>query len=864
MKVKEIIKFTEWIPNPQKLGETPRFSILMPTYRRFASGHLTRAIQSVLDQTYENFELIIVDDGSVDGSFGEIQRFMELDPRVHCLHHPRNVGLPAIGCYEAYQKSRGEYLMFCFDDTEYQKKTLENVAHYVSVQKPKLAFGYIGYQYLDSRGDLLHAYLGKDKISQAYLTMTNFLPNMGAIVHRDVPNEIGFLDPHLAVARNTDWDYWKRAAKVYEIHYSNIYIGTDFGLATGNSLGLTYPLNLWTTYEWTERDRNSALIPGNYEEYDVQHIPDDLSNQSRLALQDLSRFYNNKYWYTAKESLHISTFGKEDGFSQNAKLLVLTRAQDASVALTFEHIPSAERNIRFVTPLYFDSRELANASAAIISRDLFSPEMHHWVNAAKKIKVPLYYYLDDNFILLSKEIPELEAYTVENVRKELSSFQGVLVASQALADFFINNDIHSRVHVFPPNIPHKTWLDNSQIPQKAKEVTRIGFMGGQHRHQMFIDVVLPAIIKLAKEHPIELVIGGDLEIPLNKHPHLNIFQFPFDTSYRLALGRMQSAAIDILVHAGSATFNNPYKTLNVLLNAWTLDALPILANQPPYQDVERLELGLLCNDTEQWYENLHRAIMDPIFVKNIRAKLDRFVKENYSGKQNLKVLTLISQECIDPGVSVLEDRYRLYINMMQEEARESKSGISSVMQSNTGFFAFLRRNRSWLLPANSWREQLARFIFRIIKSKIRPETTWHPLMVQGTVRLTRTLEYELRPQAKNWRGVEFMVGTHQKRGTGQIHIEILDKSENTILRNKVLELHEITDNQIVTVEFEEIHDSKDKDFLVRFSLRNPGIETLVSVYERNNNEMALRRALRRFGLLTRGNKLACNLLYSDQ
>src|SRR5215510_14333727 len=184
MKVKDIIKFTQWTPNPQKVEETPQFSILMPIYRRFVSGHLTRAIQSVLNQTYGEFELIVIDDGSVDGSFDEIQRFMKLDPRIHCLHHPRNVGLPAIGCYEAYLKSRGAYLMFCFDDTEYQNNALEKVAKYVALNKPKIAFGYIDYQYMDSNGTISHAYLGRDRISQTFLTMTNFLPNLGAILDR--------------------------------------------------------------------------------------------------------------------------------------------------------------------------------------------------------------------------------------------------------------------------------------------------------------------------------------------------------------------------------------------------------------------------------------------------------------------------------------------------------------------------------------------------------------------------------------------------------------------------------------------------------------------------------------------------------
>ena len=319
------------MPNPAGAQSAPKFSILMPVYRRYASGHLTRAIQSVIDQTYGEFELIIVDDCSVDGSFDEVQRFMKLDARIHCLHHPRNVGLPAIGCYEAYLKSRGEYLMFCFDDTEYQKNALERVEQYVSKLEPKIAFGYIDYQYQDVNGKTGYSYLGKEQISQAYLKGTNFLPNLGAILHRDVPVEIGFLDPHLAVARMTDWDYWKRAANVYELYYSEIHIGTEFGLVTNNSLGLTYPLNPWMAYEWTERDRNSALTPGRYEEYDVQVISEDLSDQSKLALHDISRFYESKFWYQPLLSLTLANSIEIIGLDRNDRVLVVTSEMDTSI-----------------------------------------------------------------------------------------------------------------------------------------------------------------------------------------------------------------------------------------------------------------------------------------------------------------------------------------------------------------------------------------------------------------------------------------------------------------------------------------------------------------------------------------------------
>ena len=300
------------------------------------------------------------------------------------------------------------------------------------------------------------------------------------------------------------------------------------------------------------------------------------------------------------------------------------------------------------------------------------------------------------------------------------------------------------------------------------------------------------------------------------------------------------------------------------MNAWTLNALPILANQSPYEDVEKLGLGLLCNNTEDWYENLRRAISDPTLASDIRVSLDRFVTENYSGKQNLEVLRLISQECPAPGTSVIDNRYRLYIDEIKKDRQQSENWESATQQSDSRFEAFIRRYRSWLLPANSPQERLARFVFKLFKNEPLPGTTWNPLMARGIARLTRILEYTVHPHSQNWTGIEFMIGTLQKRGTGQIHIEILDKSADNILRKIILDLGEVFDNQIVNVEFDAIRDAKDKEFTVRFLLKNPGAETSIHIYERNSTEARLRRILRRIGLLTRGNALACNLLYSDQ
>lgn len=644
MKVKEIIKDTEWMPNPRYSEISPKFSIWMPTFRRAASGHLERAIQSVLRQTFQEFELIIIDDASTDGSFDIIKKYMQADPRVHCLHHPRNVGLPALSCYEAYKVSRGEYLLFCFDDSEYQLDVLEKVYEYLNLHPLKIGFGYI--RNILPGGFGSYRFLGRDNIPQRRLKVKNFLPNMAAVLHRSLPEEIGFLDPHLGIARLSDWDYWKRAAEVYEIHRIPVYFGVEYGLVTDNSLGQTYPVDPLLVYEWSELKRNESLRPGNYEEYDVQSIPAELSWQSRARLLDLAQFYSKKFWYKTPQPVSISL--------EHGKILVVAADMSASTSLSFENL--SNNFFYFSTFDTIDFSTVMNAQAVIIARDLFHPACAGLIQFLKTINIPIYYYLDDNFVVLRKDVKEVENFTPDYIKEQLKNFSAVLVSTPALQKFFVDEGIHHTVHVFPPILPNREWFDYPTIPPKPSGTFRFGFLGGLHRYQNFVEYIQPALDQLATEQSIEMVVVGDLPV---SSKHFPVYRYPTDYSYKLTLGRLIASDVDVLIHPGSFTPNNPYKTLNVLINAWAIGAVPVIANQPPYEDVELMEIGYLCEpeNVSSWYEKLKAAILDVKRSQKIRENLHLFLMSHYSGKQNEDVIKNLLAELPAVGLGTVQERY---------------------------------------------------------------------------------------------------------------------------------------------------------------------------------------------------------------
>lgn len=104
------------------MNKVPTVSIIIPTYNR---AHLIeRAIESVLHQTYQDFELIIIDDGSTDNTDDIINKFQKKDDRIIYLKHDRNKGGSAAR-NTGIKASRGEYIAFLDSDDEWLPEKLE-------------------------------------------------------------------------------------------------------------------------------------------------------------------------------------------------------------------------------------------------------------------------------------------------------------------------------------------------------------------------------------------------------------------------------------------------------------------------------------------------------------------------------------------------------------------------------------------------------------------------------------------------------------------------------------------------------------------------------------------------------------------
>ena len=101
----------------------PKISVIMPVYNK--ARYIERTINSILSQTYKDFELIIVDDGSTDGSELICDKFEQIDSRVKVFHiensgvsNARNIGM---------ENAKGEYIQFIDGDDILEINTFEEL-----------------------------------------------------------------------------------------------------------------------------------------------------------------------------------------------------------------------------------------------------------------------------------------------------------------------------------------------------------------------------------------------------------------------------------------------------------------------------------------------------------------------------------------------------------------------------------------------------------------------------------------------------------------------------------------------------------------------------------------------------------------
>ncbi|GHU00936.1 hypothetical protein FACS1894186_2670 [Alphaproteobacteria bacterium] len=194
-------------------------SIVLPTYngRRW----LAESIESVISQTFTEWELIIVNDCSTDDTLKIAENYANKDSRIRVISNQTNKKLPAslnVGFAEAH----GTYLTWTSDDNLYKPNALAVMSAYLDTH-PTTDMVSAGEDFINENGDCIGSNLMNflDRSSKT-LAIHN---NVGAafMYTRNIANKIGEYDENTFCAE--DYDYWCRIALAGRLDYidDNIY-----------------------------------------------------------------------------------------------------------------------------------------------------------------------------------------------------------------------------------------------------------------------------------------------------------------------------------------------------------------------------------------------------------------------------------------------------------------------------------------------------------------------------------------------------------------------------------------------------------------------------------------------------------------
>lgn len=207
----------------------PRVSIILPTYNR--ADRLPRAIESVLAQTFTDWELIGVDDHSPDATPEVLAEYASKDPRIRVVRNEVNKKLPAT-LNAGFRLARGEFWTWTSDDNLFRPNAIQRMVETLQTH-PEVGLLYCDYSVIDAEDRVVDAFPVRPPEDLAHASI------VGAcfMYPRAVAQAVGEYDESLFLAE--DYDYWVRIAKRYPLMplHEDLYLYRTHG----GSLTWTYP-----------------------------------------------------------------------------------------------------------------------------------------------------------------------------------------------------------------------------------------------------------------------------------------------------------------------------------------------------------------------------------------------------------------------------------------------------------------------------------------------------------------------------------------------------------------------------------------------------------------------------------------------
>ena len=190
----------------------PRISIVTPSLNQGA--YIEANIKSVLNQEYPNFEHIIIDGGSTDGTIDILRKY------DHVIWVSEKDSGQSEAINKGFKRANGEILAWLNSDDCYEPNAFKTIAKELNRDEGKY-FVFGDCNVIDGKGEIIGFIKGKYKGQSSLIEYWKdaYIPQPAVFFYRDLLHEIGFLNESLHYAM--DWDFWLRISEKYSLFYVN-------------------------------------------------------------------------------------------------------------------------------------------------------------------------------------------------------------------------------------------------------------------------------------------------------------------------------------------------------------------------------------------------------------------------------------------------------------------------------------------------------------------------------------------------------------------------------------------------------------------------------------------------------------------
>ena len=188
----------------------PKVSVVIPTHNR--ANYIAHAVESVLDQTFRDYEIIVINDGSTDNTQEVLKKF---EDKIKLLHQ-ENKGI-AQTRNRAIQESTGEYIAFLDSDDYWMPEKLDQQVRILDTH-PKVGIVYSRMPIVDKQGNKIGMKPAgpSGRNFRELLEIWGDLPTSTVMVRRSCFEKAGLFDTALHTME--DIDMWIRIARFYDIY----------------------------------------------------------------------------------------------------------------------------------------------------------------------------------------------------------------------------------------------------------------------------------------------------------------------------------------------------------------------------------------------------------------------------------------------------------------------------------------------------------------------------------------------------------------------------------------------------------------------------------------------------------------------